>query len=63
MTFNLVRLGLPNSIAILALAMVPIVSIAMASAGRIYVAGSRSPEVTAVAAISSVADRAEAFLE
>jgi hypothetical protein len=61
MTFTLVRLGLPNSIAVLALAMVPVISLALASAGRMDVARSHSPQAMAVAAIGP--DRAEAFAE
>jgi hypothetical protein len=61
MTFTLVRLGLPNSIAVLALAMVPILSIAMASAGRVDVVRSHNPDTTVVAGIDS--DRADAFIE
>jgi hypothetical protein len=61
MTFTLVRLGLPNSIAVLALAMVPIMSIALASAGRMDGVRSHSPEATVVAGIGP--DRADAFVE
>jgi hypothetical protein len=61
MTFTLVRLGLPNSIAVLALAMVPIMSIALASAGRTDGVRSHNPQATAVAETGS--DPSGAFAE
>ena len=63
MTFTLVRLGLPNSVAILALAMVPIVSIAMAPTGRVDVAPSYSTDMTVGAGIGSAEERAQAIVE
>jgi hypothetical protein len=60
MTFFLVRAGLPNGIAILALAMVPIVSLALAALPAHHgVARYHSPSLAQVAGIDVVADVAK----
>jgi len=64
MTFFLVRAGLPNSIAILALALVPLVSLAMAALPAQHnVARYQSPSVTLVAGIDAAADLAQTIAE
>jgi hypothetical protein len=64
MTFFLVRAGLPNSVAILALALVPLVSLAMAVLpARNDVAYYRGPSVMLVAGTDVVADIAKARAE
>jgi hypothetical protein len=64
MTFFLVRVGLPNSVAILALALVPLVSLAMAVLpARNDVAHYRGPSVMLVAGTDVVADIAKARAE
>jgi hypothetical protein len=64
MTFFLVRAGLPNSVAILALALVPLVSIAMAALpARNDVARYRGPSVMLVVGTDMVADVAKARAE
>jgi hypothetical protein len=63
MTFALIRFGLPNSVAILALAMVPLVSLAMAALPEhADVAHYRSPAVMQIAGIDA-ADRADVTAE
>jgi hypothetical protein len=54
MTLTLVRMGLPNSIALLALAVVPIV--AMVSVGPPDAVRSDRPATTVVAALDAVSD-------
>jgi hypothetical protein len=49
MTFAFIRAGLPNSIVMLALAMVPIVTLAMASGETSRLAGAQSSAVAMVA--------------
>jgi hypothetical protein len=62
MMFFFVRAGLPNSIAILALAMVPLVSFAVSALPkRTDVAHYHSPSVTLVTEIDAVADGVEAI--
>jgi hypothetical protein len=57
--FSLVRAGLPNTAAILALAMVPLVSLAVSALPeRADVAHYRSPSVTLVVGIDTVMDGA-----
>ena len=57
--FCSVRAGLPNSVAILALAMVPIVSLAVSALPeRTDVARYRGPSVTLAAGINAVMDGA-----
>jgi len=62
MMFFFIRAGLPNSVAILALAMVPLVSLAVSAAPeRPDVARYHSPSVTLIAEIEAVAAGAEAI--
>jgi hypothetical protein len=64
MMFALVRAGLPNSVAVLALAVVPIVSLALSALPeRADVAGYHNPSVMLVAEISTVADGVPAIEE
>jgi hypothetical protein len=64
MMFALVRAGLPNSVAVLALAVVPIVSLALSALSeRADVAGYHNPSVMLVADISTVADGVPAIEE
>ena len=62
--FFFVRAGLPNSVAILALAMVPLVSLVVSALPeRTDVAPYHSPSVTLVTEIDAAADGAEAIDE
>jgi hypothetical protein len=62
MMFFLIRASLPNSVAILALAMVPFVSLALSAVpARPNMADHHSPSVMSVAEIEAVASRAEAI--
>jgi hypothetical protein len=64
MAFFLVRAGLPNSIALLALAIVPIVALAVAALPTHHdVARYQSPSVTLVAGIDAAADFAQPIAE
>jgi hypothetical protein len=64
MMFFFIRAGLPNSVAILALAMVPLVSLAVSAVPeRPDVAPYHSPSVTKVTEIDAAADCAEAIDE
>ena len=62
MMFYFVRTGLPNSVAILALAMVPLVSFAVSALPKCTdVVHYQSPSVTLVTEIDAVADGTEAI--
>jgi hypothetical protein len=63
MTFALVRAGLPNSVVMLALAMVPVVAIAMAAGERTHLAGARSPAIAMVSSLDAASAEGQAIAE
>jgi hypothetical protein len=64
MMFALVRAGLPNSVAVLALAIVPVVSLAVwALPERTDLASYRNLSLTLVTAIDTVADSIQVIEE